>query len=543
MVTLPVASKSSAGYRRPRAVRLPNAGDVPTVGAGALRDPGVSRFPQASPETFGAAEGRALQQFGQATGQLAEDVADIAFKLRRQQQASDLARVTSDASVRLKEAEFQLETDPDYATREERYNATADQIFNELSQGLDDTVKSAFEAEFLQSRQTIGFNVRRDARKRQIDAGAGQLERNMDTWADLYARADTDAERDDIRRKVQLELAEASQVGLITEESRAKRELAFGSRAEKTQVNGLILANPEAAEALLFDESQFQDLTPEDRVSLQARAQAAAESARTERRAEADRQDRLAEKRMKATGDAALKDAYDILDRGGTLSPAYLDQVRSNPGVSPAEYKGLVELTHKEGTTEDDAEFLQNIMPRLHDEDLISELGQGLAAGKLQTGTYRTLINQNKAALADNQPDSPYKSGRDFLSVGLDPGQLGGDGTIRQPLAIARASALADYDAFWQASPETTRTQAVEKAREIMTQYQNVAFDQMRLALPRPRGFAGSKQDVTIEAVNSARQALFRNIQAGEITTDEAAREIEALDVWEGILSRQETNQ
>ena len=166
------------------------------------------------------------------------------------------------------------------------------------------------------------------------------------------------------------------------------------------------------------------------------------------------------------------------------------------------------------------------------------ELDRAFAGGRLKVETYRSMRERHRSYRVDDVPFSPRRAGRDLLTVSLDPGQLGSESMIRQPLAIAQAEALVDFDTWVDASPKATRAEAVEKAREIRDRYQNVAFEKMTIALPRPYGFLGSKPDVNIDAVAAAKQRILADLDANLLSRERASRELQRIDDWELALAR-----
>lgn len=313
-------------------------------------------------------------------------------------------------------------------------------------------------------------------------------------------------------------------------------ELLMKGRSElaRNAVQGLIRQNPDAAVADLNAGRWDGYLDGDKKVQL-------ADQATREihhRLALEERAERLAEKRQKQLGDEYAKE-LDAAWADGVLDRDAIERRRRY--LSPAEYRGFLKLLQKPDEGRDDAETISVLQPRLHVDDIGDDLTRAFQAGKLKPETYRTMFNQNRAALKDDAPASPFKAGRGFLAQALDPGQLGGDPAIRQGLAIAQQRALADYDNWAEANPGFDRAAALKKSDELLAQYQTVAFGELRLALPRPRGFTGRKQDIEADAVEAARAEVLRLLDAGRLSRNEAARELEQLEIWERVLAPKKT--
>ena len=249
-----------------------------------------------------------------------------------------------------------------------------------------------------------------------------------------------------------------------------------------------------------------------------------------------DRDQRLANQRLKEAGDQAEKDLADI-HQAGTLDVGAVQSRRSV--LSADSYKAWLKIADpKAEEIKDNREAVARLEPIMDTPEAGAEIDREFNLGNLSTATYRSMREKARTLQKDDQPDSPFKTGRSFLSDALDPGQLGGEATIQQPLRIARQRALAEYDTWAEANPKLTRAQTMAKAEELLGQWQTVGFGQMRIALPRPRGFAGNKKDVEMKDVNLARQKVIDMLDSGQITKQQADPELSTLDTWEQVIEK-----
>lgn len=249
-----------------------------------------------------------------------------------------------------------------------------------------------------------------------------------------------------------------------------------------------------------------------------------------------ERAQKQAEKALAEARDGANKDLADI-QSAGRLDTEAVQRRRSV--LSSEQYQSwLKAVDPKVADIKDNRETVAALEPMLDSPDAGSLIQREYQLGNLSTPTYVRMVEKNRSLLKDDMPDSPRKSARSFLSDALDPGQLGGDSMMQQPLRIARQRALADLDTWVEANPKVSRVQAMQKADEILTQYQTVGFGEMRLSLPRPRGFTGNKQDVKDSDVQAARAGIVAQIDAGTMMKDQAARELDALDVWDKVIAK-----
>ena len=494
--------------------------------------------------------GIGLINLGRSVGHAAATLDEA--EQRRQQAVDQLAMATarSRRAAVLINAQAAFEDDPDYATYLDRFDKTADKELQSIAETLSPDLRALFDAESIDERARSRVQVQSQAQAQWKDAGRAHVDQLLADNLQTALKAQDPQTRLQLFDNTASALDAAKTQGLISDVEAGDKRRRWATDMSAAQLDILppedrlirleqgMTATADGQPLFTKTGTVLDFLPVEKRTAMIAETRREVAALEQSRNAVAERQDRLAEKRMKEEADALLKAAYDRIDAGEGLAPDVLTLLRQHPGVTPAEYKGLT-TAMSGGAAEDNADYLAEIGPRLHNEDLSADLTAALRRGDLKGSTYMSLMGQNKAALKDDRPASPYKSGRDFVANGLDPGQLGGDPFVRAALKAAQSDALVDYDTWAGANPDATFEQSIETARNIRARYQNVAFDQMVLALPRPRGFIGGKQDATIEHVMTARRELLRMIQAGTISETEAAREIQSLDTWEAVLARQ----
>lgn len=250
-------------------------------------------------------------------------------------------------------------------------------------------------------------------------------------------------------------------------------------------------------------------------------------------------EDKAATAERKALGDDYQKEIYSRSDPNRAqnepaLTREYVEEAR--PYLSPSEYKGsLALLATTEETARDDSEAIVDLTVQMDTADpdaFIKDATSYVQQGKLKPSTFRSMVAQNRAARRDDAPLSPYKSGREFVRTTLEPG-LFQDRTANAIARAAQARALAEYDDWAQANPESKRDAAMTEAQGIAERYQAVPFGEIRLSLGRSKYFADkATQDVIIEDVDAADAALLQDMDAGRLTSAQAAAEIRRLSDW-----------
>ena len=251
-----------------------------------------------------------------------------------------------------------------------------------------------------------------------------------------------------------------------------------------------------------------------------------------------ERQDRNEEKKQKERGDEFLREAYSRSNQGA-LTLDYVEVIR--PFVSPAEYKGLLELQKGKDNVDDPEAIvaLEQIVDKEATEEFVKVANAYLRDRKIKVSTYSTLVSKNRTAARDDQPTSPYKSGRELVKTTLDPGQLlsGAAAAIGRH---AQAQAMIEFDNWIAAKPAATRAESLAEAQEIVRRYQIVPYDQMKLAVGTSRYF-GSKirAEITGADLEAAEIKLYEDITAGRLTKPQQEFEVRLLNNWREILANE----
>jgi hypothetical protein len=499
--------------------------------------PGSSGAGRLNPRAFAAPSAAWAQGIGQVTDALAE----MQDRTRRAESAIALAKANTAATEELGQFALSLERDPDWATVPKRYAEGAEQIRKKHAAALaDPAVRQDFEEGFSRSAAPLGIEMRRKA----LQTGEKDALATLDATIEVQARAAALAPNGEARRRADAtvartvaDLADAGWIDPLKAQTELKR---YRSRAAEAQVRGLMTRDPEAVQAALDDTAQFADLDPVMRSQLADLAARRVESVQRQRLAEQERQDRLSAKRLTDAQNAASKALWDQWAKdGGRLDVEAVrrEQARLNEG----DYRALLQAALARDAGRDQDEAVRELKLHVDAEqprDFERRAFDLLQAGRITLATYRAEVDRNRTVTADDRPASPYRSGREFVKVSLDPGQLGGSPEIRQPLAIAQQRALTEYDVWIEKNPGIDRTAALQKAEEVTQAFQNAGFAEMRLSLPRPRGFTGRKADVASADLDRARAGVLADLEAGRVSRDQAAAELSSLETWERVLAK-----
>lgn len=243
------------------------------------------------------------------------------------------------------------------------------------------------------------------------------------------------------------------------------------------------------------------------------------------------RREHFADRVLKQQGGDAAKE-LDAAATDGNLTREMIEQRRAV--LPPAEYKGFLK-TLTGPVEKDDRDTVSRFQPKLDETDLSADLTRAHDQGLLSTQTYRSMMQQNRAALKDDQPASPYKSGRDLVKTTLDPGQLL-SGPAEQIARAGLAQALVEYDGWTQQNQKASRAETIAQAQDTIKRYQIISYERNSLAVGLPRTYSGTRQDIKAEDLDAAERATLQQLDAGKLGRDQADQELRKIETWRGIL-------
>ena len=458
-----------------------------------------------------------------------QDIAvDFAEKERRAEQASELNRVNSESARRLSALELSFEGDTDFATQRQRFNDGAGGIRDTLRDTISDrAVRNSFDTKFEQLRLAKEINIRRGARRLQVDDAVAELDRSINTFADLAATAKNDVERQLLIQQAATAIDGAQEAGFITAENAGVRARRFLSRLDEAQVRALTASDPGAAVEALAEGKSFRNIDPLRRQTLFDTAIRQADAERKDRVRLAEKAERDAERRQKAVGEEIAKEGFTLLAEDA-LTNRWLDIHRDKLDLS--DFRALQAAVTGAAVPADDPEAVIDLTNRLDREDIAPVAAQYLRRGQLSIATYQSSVARNRALLADDRPASPYRSARERVRVSLDPGQIL-SGPAAQIARIGQSSAMAEIDAFAEANPQASRLEYNREAEAVVDRFQILNFDQMKIALGLPRFFDGRRDDLSIDDLDVAERLAVKAFDEKRLTDDGLEQELRKLSL------------
>lgn len=155
-------------------------------------------------------------------------------------------------------------------------------------------------------------------------------------------------------------------------------------------------------------------------------------------------------------------------------------------------------------------------------------------ADRLDRDTYdRVLKRSDRAqAEADDGRTFPREIRSDMLkrlrpADGQDPVQ-----------ARRQLDATFAFDAWLDANPNAGPEEARTAADELVERYRGAAARNERADLPLPRYAAMPRDRLSLPDLATAAQRLRDAVSSGQVTREEAAREVAVLQRWKGLLER-----
>lgn len=516
---------------------------VPSSPARLNSGPANVYLPTGIARTGAEETGQGLIRAGALLAQVAERQQAWEEKQQQARDAVEAIKAQTAATRTLNDAAYAIEREGDWRTGVQRFDQAA-QGLAQLGANIKDPVARArLDAHVQGLTESRRASLRSSLFKLEADDAVASLDESLETLSQAAANAPNRAERERHQAAAANAIKSMADAGFIDRSKAVNLWQAFKGKEAKVEVDQIIMRDPERAEALLADPRNFPALDPQQRIAAQNRAAGLVDRIEKRRNAAEEKAEARAEKMLKKQGEIMAKELWSLHNVDPTQSRLNPDIVeRAKPFLAVDEYKALRRAaTGQDFETKDQPAAVADLTPKLDQPDAAALIDRAYLNQQLSTPTYLQLRNRALTLRADDQPASPYKSGRQYLNQALDPGQLGNDPFVRQALALAREQALADFDTWAETNRGADRPTAVAQADALFRQYQNVAFDKMRLALPRPEGYTGSKQDVRQEHVDAARKAIFQKLDSKLLSEAQAAQQLQQLETWEQIIAPKPT--
>jgi hypothetical protein len=480
--------------------------------------------------------GAGIARVGRELTEATDRMVDVAERRREADRTITALTTTSAAMRELDELAAAYDQDPDYVNAEEGFRTDAAKVAEAyVGRFGDDHVRAAQFTQSIERLSTAGaLKLRQRAIGKRNDAGVASLD-DITARAKLAITNGNRVERDEAMRLVEDGINHMVGAGVITAEDGGKRWRAFTSDVDEADVLQAIRVDPRQALLDLQDPGQYPGLTPIARERQLKAVQSRVDSLDAERERGQARAERDAEKRLRAQGEAAAKEMYGRAN-DGTLDRAWLDANRDT--LSPGEYRTGLEMLNRRGEVADDPEVVMEIEARIDREDVAPWIHRAAKERLISTGTAQKLLDKNRSLRGDDRPNSPYKSGREYIK-----GVLGSEGTTFNEPAIAGqvkkrlADALDEFDVWMQAHPNATPEEVRDFYRGLADRSQALTLDQVELSLVVPRFVSRPRVEITADALDEAERRVLAELDAGRLGKSEASLELGRIADWRRVVA------
>lgn len=469
--------------------------------------------------------GQALAGAATGVGAEAQAFTDRYVDARRQ---SDANAIAADATAKLGDAQFRWSKTPDMLGAVDGFNSETAKIKADALAATSDPLIQNYVTQHLDNQ----INARRDDTRSQSfslesSARRGALDQRLQTYAQAAATATNPLLRQQMTDAADLDIAGSVKAGWVKPEDAIQHGIKFKSRVDEVAVRGLMTADPDQAYAALSDPRAFPNMDEKMRAQL-------LDTASHRSIAQAEKLDRDAAKNLKKTEDDTAKTG-NALWADDKLTRGWIDANRNS--LSKADYAGfLTALASGPAKQKNDPDTVAALEPQMDDGDIRPQITRAYQAGNLSDDTYRSMMSRNAAARKDDNPASPYRSGRSQVEKTLDPGSL-----LSGPAAAigraGQAQALVEFDNWAAANPKAPRADALAAAQDTVKRYQALNYNEMSVATGLPQGFTGNRQTLDTNALDTAEESVVRRLTAGEISRETADLEGRKIETWRHILA------
>lgn len=227
------------------------------------------------------------QRLARQAGGLADRAFDIAERQAELRRTVELATSAADITRQLDDYRVELDGDPDFGTKAQRFQQRARQLMDERTSGMNETTRAAFLARVEPMAASMESAVRHSARRDEIDDAKVKLVNTNDDLLNRASMARNNVERDGYLSQVQANIDDAMKARILSAAQHKELSRASISKFQEARAMGLVRTNPAGAIAALGDPEQFAGMDPVRREFYKSQATAKLEARGAEARANA----------------------------------------------------------------------------------------------------------------------------------------------------------------------------------------------------------------------------------------------------------------
>lgn len=279
----------------------------------------------------------------------------------------------------------------------------------------------------------------------------------------------------------------------------------------------------------------FANIDPLKRSQLMDRAERRVEAGERERVRRIEKNERDADKHLKAESAEVEKDGYE-LESNGQLTREWLNENRDRLDTNAYKYFATALEPGRENI-KDDVDTLSTLTTNMYSgQDITSDLVRAHKGGQIKNETFRSLMEKNNGMQNQGGPKSEFDRSRSYITGALQPGPFDKDFTNS---SARKADALDMFDRF-VSEKKRTDEEIEAYAKTVVQRFKSTLMAENRISLPRPyNAGTATNQAIKAEDLDKADAEILAAVEAGTMTEKEAAREAKVLSDWRLVIENE----
>lgn len=279
----------------------------------------------------------------------------------------------------------------------------------------------------------------------------------------------------------------------------------------------------------------FANLDPLKRSQLMDRAERRADAQERERVRRIEKNERDADKHLKAESAEVEKTGYE-LESNGQLTREWLNANRNSLDTTAYKYFANALEPGRENI-KDSSQTINTLTGDMYSgKDITQDLLRAHKDGLIKNETFRSMMDKNGSMQRQGGPKSEFDRSRSYIHGALQPGPFDKDFTNS---SARMADALDMFDRF-VSEKKRTDEEIEAYGKSVVQRFKSTLMAENRLSLPRPFN-AGSvtNQAIKAEDLDNAEAEILNAVEAGTMTEKEAAREAKVLSEWRTVIENE----
>lgn len=279
----------------------------------------------------------------------------------------------------------------------------------------------------------------------------------------------------------------------------------------------------------------FANLDPLKRSQLMDRAERRADAQERERVRRIEKNERDADKHLKAESAEVEKTGYE-LESNGQLTREWLNANRNSLDTTAYKYFANALEPGRENI-KDSSQTINTLTGDMYSgKDITQDLLRAHKDGLIKNETFRSMMDKNGSMQRQGGPKSEFDRSRSYIHGALQPGPFDKDFTNS---SARMADALDMFDRF-VSEKKRTDEEIESYGKSVVQRFKSDLSAQNRLSLPKPFASGSiTNQAVTMEDLDKAEEELVTAADLGTLTDKQAARESKIISEWRTVIEEE----